>query len=124
VLAPRDIESSAPDVVVDALIGYGLADAPRGSAAQLIKWANQLRAAIVSLDVPSGVDATTGLTPGAAIHPRMTVTLALPKTGLSDKVAGEMFLADLGIPAGAYRRAGIEPKRAFDSDFVVPIQRT
>jgi NAD(P)H-hydrate epimerase len=96
------VESVA--LVIDALIGYGLHAPPMGAAAQLIRRANEAQALILSLDVPSGVNATTGEAPGEFIRPRWTMTLALPKTGLLRAQAGELFLADIGIPQGVYRR--------------------
>ena len=48
------------DLIVDALIGYGLAGAPRGEAAALIDLANASGRPVVSLDVPSGVDSGSG----------------------------------------------------------------
>lgn len=109
----REIEAAAlprenTDLVVDALIGYGLRASPKGAVAELIQWANGAKAPILSLDVPSGADATTGQAPGECIRPRWTMTLALPKTGLFHEQAGELFLADLGIPEAVYRRMGLE----------------
>lgn len=92
------------DLILDALIGYSLRDAPRGTAADLIRWANGTHAPILALDLPSGVEATTGDTPGECINARWTMTLALPKTGLLRARTGELFLADVGIPEAAYRR--------------------
>lgn len=100
-------------VVVDGLIGYGLDRAPRGRAAELIRWAN-MATTVVSLDVPSGVDATTGHRYGPHIAPDATVTLALPKKGLSRNAAGRLFLADIGIPSILYtRHLGIDATSAF-----------
>lgn len=90
------------DLIVDALIGYSLRDAPRGKALDLIKWANATNAPILSLDTPSGVDSTTGETPGDYIHAQWTMTLALPKTGLLPGKTGKLVLADIGIPKGTY----------------------
>ncbi|MFB6293601.1 MAG: NAD(P)H-hydrate epimerase, partial [Halonotius sp.] len=59
---------SAADRVVDALIGYGLSGPPRGPAAELIADMNA-SATVISLDVPSGVDATTGEAAGGAVSP-------------------------------------------------------
>ncbi|MGM0685328.1 MAG: NAD(P)H-hydrate epimerase, partial [Halobacteriota archaeon] len=80
-----DLNLDAPldGVVVDALIGYGLTGAPRGPAAALIAAAGDAAGAVVSLDGPSGTNATTGEAPGAAVDPDLTATLALPKTGLA-----------------------------------------
>lgn len=95
--------SSEPvDIVLDALIGYNLQGAPRGDVRQLIQWANRADAPVLALDVPSGLDATTGETPGDYISARWTLTLALPKTGLLREHTGDLILADIGIPPGAY----------------------
>lgn len=93
-------------IVVDALIGYGLTDAPRGPAETLIETVNEIASPVVSLDVPTGVNATDGSTPGAAVVPDRTLTLALPKTGLRCH-GGALYLADIGIPTGVYRRLEI-----------------
>lgn len=90
------------DLIIDALIGYSLRSAPRGDARVLIEWANATDAPVLSLDTPSGVDSTTGETPGEFIQANWTMTLALPKTGLLPEKTGELILADIGIPAGAY----------------------
>ena len=96
-------ESTEPiNLIIDALIGYSLRAAPKGNALELIKWANNTGTPILSLDTPSGVDSTTGATPGEYIHAHWTMTLALPKTGLLPNKTGELILADIGIPAGAY----------------------
>src|SRR5262249_14683317 len=78
----KRLADSRPDLIIDALLGYSLSGAPRGRAAELIEWANATKAPILALDLPSGLDATTGDAPGAVIAPRWTMTLALPKTGL------------------------------------------
>lgn len=95
------------DLVIDAVIGYSLKDAPRGPTMALIRAAEAAPAPVISLDVPSGVDPDTGETPGVHVHPSVTVTLALPKRGLTQENAGELWLADLGIPPGVYARAGL-----------------
>src|SRR5262249_52978267 len=102
------ITDQQPDLVLDALIGYGLNAAPKGRVAELIAWTTSYRAPVLSLDVPSGVDATSGQTPGAVVSPRWTLTLALPKTGLLPRLTGELYLGDLGIPEQVYRRIGIK----------------
>ncbi len=111
------------DLILDALIGYSLQAAPRGTAADLIRWANGTGAPILALDVPSGVDATTGETPGDAIRPRWMMTLALPKTGLLRASTGDLFLADIGIPEGAYRRVARTYTPPFGDRYRVPLTR-
>ncbi len=66
------------DLIIDALIGYSLQGTPSGMILKLIQWANQAKIPILSLDVPSGVDSTTGETQGEFIHATWTMTLALP----------------------------------------------
>ena len=90
------------DLIVDAIIGYSLRAAPRGTVLSMIQWANGAGAPILSLDVPSGLDSTTGETLGEHIYPQWTMTLALPKTGLMPAKTGDVILADIGIPAKAY----------------------
>ena len=94
------------DLIIDGIIGYSLAGAPRGGAAKLIRWANQQNVPILSLDVPSGIDPNTGETFEPAIRATATMTLALPKSGLATAAArdavGELYLADIGVPPGLY----------------------
>ena len=92
------------DLVVDALIGYGLHEAPRGEAARLIRLSHSA-SRVLSLDVPSGLNATTGAGPGDRVRPERTLTLALPKTGLAS-LEGDLYLADIGIPPEVYERIG------------------
>jgi NAD(P)H-hydrate epimerase len=99
-----ELDRQHPDIIVDALIGYGLKSAPAGGAVRLIEWANAGGAPILALDIPSGRNATTGEAPGACMRPRWTMTLALPKTGLLPNTTGDLFLADIGIPQETYQR--------------------
>jgi NAD(P)H-hydrate epimerase len=104
------------DLVVDALIGYSLTGAPRGRAAELIALCNASARRVLALDVPSGLDATTGAAPGAVVRPDRTLTLALPKTGLA-RVPGDLYLADIGIPPEVYARLGVALAPFFGSAY-------
>jgi NAD(P)H-hydrate epimerase len=103
-LAPADAVASVSltELVIDGLIGYGLSGPPIGAAAELIRWANGQPAPVLSLDLPSGLDATTGEVFDPSIHATATLTLALPKTGLrapgTERVVGELYLANIGVP--------------------------
>ena len=119
--ASLTVESVA--LVIDGLIGYGLFAAPSRVTAGLIRWANEGKAPILSLDVPSGIDATTGETPGEFIRPRWTTTPALPKTGLLLAQTGELFLADIGIPEGVYRRLQLNYVPPFEGRSWVRLDR-
>lgn len=94
------------DLVVDALIGYSLRGAVRGRAADLIELCNEHARQVLALDLPSGLDATTGERPGLVVRADRTLILALPKTGLTD-LPGDLYLADLGIPPEVYRQVGL-----------------
>ena len=92
------------DLVIDALFGTGFRGPPREDAAALIDRINSADAPVVSVDIPSGVDASTGEVPGAAVHADLTVTFHGRKVGLAVGPgryrAGEVAVADIGlIPA-------------------------
>jgi NAD(P)H-hydrate epimerase len=104
--APREA-----DLVLDAVIGYGLLGEPAGRAAEAIGWANGSGAPILSLDAPSGLDVTTGRVATPCIRATATLTLAAPKQGLlrAPEVVGDLYLADISVPASVYRGLGLEP---------------
>ncbi|HLZ47213.1 MAG TPA: NAD(P)H-hydrate epimerase, partial [Candidatus Limnocylindria bacterium] len=101
-------EIGGADLLIDALLGYGATGAPRDDTAECIRLADRSRVPIVAVDLPSGIDADTGMPLGVAIRARCTVTLAFPKRGLLTSAAaplvGDLLLADIGIPAAAYGR--------------------
>ncbi len=91
--------------IVDALLGTGSQGEPRGAVAEAIDAVNATGAQVVSVDVPSGVDASTGVVPGAAVHASLTVTFHAAKPGLwinpGKTHAGDVQVIDIGIPRGA-----------------------
>lgn len=95
-----------PALIVDGLIGYRLRGAPHGRVADLIRWANAQPVPILALDVPSGIDTTTGTVFDPAIKATATMTLALPKAGLHapgvEAQVGELYLADISVPPSLY----------------------
>ncbi|MFT7581758.1 MAG: NAD(P)H-hydrate epimerase [Myxococcota bacterium] len=99
-----DVSASA--LIIDGLIGYSLSGDPRGDAADLIRWANSADASVLSLDVPSGIDTTTGTIHTPAVVATATMTLALPKQGLRARGVpahvGELYLADISVPPELY----------------------
>jgi NAD(P)H-hydrate epimerase len=98
-------------IVVDGLLGFSTIEAPRGTTARLIDMANGHDAYRLAIDVPSGIEATTGAAFAPCIVAAETITLGLPKTGLmtGEAVAntGRLVLADIGIPPAAYARVGV-----------------
>jgi len=110
-------------LVIDGLFGFGLSAPPRDRAAALIQAANAAPAPILAIDIPSGIDSTTGVAMEPAIAAAWTLTLGLPKTGLlrasGPDHAGRVIVADIGIPAAAYRAVGIPETAVFhDTEFV------
>ena len=77
---------------------------------------------MLSLDVPSGLNATTGEAPGAVVRPHRTLTLALPKTGLASVSSG-LYVADIGIPPEVYQALGLSMEPFFRDRFWIPLQR-
>jgi len=109
---PAEVEALPDaDLVIDGLLGFSLRGDPRGEAARLIRMANDHPAPVVAIDLPSGLNATTGHVGDPCIQASMTVTLALPKTGLltaPQAVTGEIWLADIGVPSSVYDRIGVQ----------------
>ncbi len=89
------------DVIVDALFGTGFRGEPRDEAASAIERINAAGAPVVSVDVPSGVDASTGELAGDAVRATLTVTFHGRKVGLAVAPglfrAGEVVVAEIGL---------------------------
>ena len=92
-------------LILDAILGTGLEQAPRGVTADAIRLVNELgerRAVIVAADVPSGLDADTGEPLGDAVRAELTVTFGAMKTGLMTRDAhhwtGRVEVVGIGVP--------------------------
>lgn len=120
-----DPDLAEADVILDALVGYGLTGDPRGPVAEWIERAQAAHRPILSLDTPSGLDTTTGIPGHPCIRASATLTLALPKAGLlvpsARAFVGDLYLADIGAPPELYRRIGIEVGPLFADDTIIPI---
>ena len=92
---------SGADLVLDALFGTGFRGEPRPEAAALIERMNAEPAPVVAVDLPSGVDASTGQIAGTAVDAALTVTFHAPKVGLAvgpgTFTAGEVVCVDIGL---------------------------
>jgi hydroxyethylthiazole kinase-like uncharacterized protein yjeF len=123
----RDAVVGDADLILDGLLGYSVAGPPRDAVSDLIRAANVSRVPILAVDLPSGLHPDNGEPLGIAVRAALTVTLALPKRGLmttrSHALIGELLLADIGIPAQAFDRVGIETRGLFESHDLVRIIR-
>lgn len=97
VIYSNELRKEKPDLIIDAIIGYSLNGELKGKVLSLIEWANEQLAIKISLDVPSGINVTNGKKYEHHILPDLTLTLALPKTGLQPNLTGELYLGDIGI---------------------------
>ena len=105
---PTPLDDSLPAgaaLVIDALLGTGSTGAPRGDVARAIAAIAQSGAAVLATDVPSGVDASSGVVAGAAVSADATATFHIAKPGLwiepGRSLAGSVHVLDIGIPSGA-----------------------
>jgi NAD(P)H-hydrate epimerase len=89
-------------VIVDGLLGTGIASPVRGVYAGVIDFMNELRKPIVAIDIPSGLDATTGRILGSCVKATVTATMGLPKMGLfvypGRDFTGRVEVVGIGMP--------------------------
>lgn len=103
------------DVVVDAIFGTGLLRAVTGEWRAVIEWTNTLGKPVLSLDVPSGLNADTGERLGVAIKAQMTVSFIGLKrgmfTGVASEYCGRVMFSDLEVPAWVFDRVPTQVRR-------------
>lgn len=116
-LDPLRVALGGADVVIDALFGTGL-DRPIGDLlAGVVGFINDARTRKVALDVPSGMNADTGVAMGAAVRADYTVTFAHLKlghlTGQGAHLSGVVRVVDIGVPSSlrAEHAAGLVEAR-------------
>ncbi|MGH7476503.1 MAG: NAD(P)H-hydrate dehydratase [Longimicrobiales bacterium] len=90
------------DVLVDGLLGTGAAGAPRGAVLTAIQAINASRRPVLALDIPSGIDPTTGEVPGESVRAALTVSFGQPKIGTLHEPArsccGRLIAVEIGLP--------------------------
>jgi NAD(P)H-hydrate epimerase len=100
------------DLIVDALFGTGFRGLPEEPLASLIRMVNASGKPVLAVDLPSGMEADTGVVAGACIRAALTVTLAAPKLGLyldpGAGYAGEIVVGDISFPPGLAGGAGLD----------------
>ncbi len=99
------MQLESTDLIVDGIFGTGLKGKIKGIASQIINMINASSKKVISVDIPSGVNGTTGEVSDICIKADKTVTFALPKIGLilypGCDYTGELVVADIGIPLKA-----------------------
>ena len=119
-LIREDVQIEKGNLIIDAMIGYGLVGNPRPPISNWIKKANGSKVPILALDAPTGLNTTTGVQSDLCIQAKATLTLALPKTGLvlpeARACVGELYLADISVPPELYAAPTL--KMQFTSPFV------
>ncbi len=117
---------SEADIIVDALIGYGLDGDPRPEVGVWIEKANAAGKPVLALDAPSGLDTTSGTASRLTVRADATLTLALPKFGLIRESArpfvGSLYLADISVPPALYRKIGLDVQNLFEQDSIIKIR--
>jgi len=126
-LSVQEVNFDSADLIIDALIGYGISGNPRSPMADWIIRANESHVQILALDAPSGLDTTTGNPFSPCIKASGTLTLAMPKTGLLTESArpyvGRLYLADIGVPPELYASPslGLNVKSPFANDPIIEL---
>jgi hydroxyethylthiazole kinase-like uncharacterized protein yjeF len=126
----EDVAARAGDaqLVLDAILGVGLREAPREPQASAIRALIEAGQPVLSVDVPSGLDATIGEAYAPCVRAAATCTLTAMKAGLWTQAgsdhAGEIWVADIGMPVAAWQRSGIAQPSAVVGGVLVPVPST
>ena len=119
-------ELSKADIILDALIGYGLQGEPRPEVAVWIEKINGAGKPVLALDTPSGLDTILGTASRFTVRADATMTLGLAKTGLMNESArpfvGSLHLADISVPPELYCKIGLEVGNIFEQDSIIKIR--
>lgn len=112
-------------LVVDGLLGTGLHASPRDPVASTIRVLNSSHRDVLAIDVPSGLDASTGHAYDPCVRATATCTLTAMKVGLwspsAHEYAGDIWVADIGMPVAAWNAAGIAQPAAVRGGVLVQL---
>ncbi len=116
----KEVDLGHFNLIVDGLLGTGISGDVKPDSAEWIEAMNSASSAILSIDIPSGINGTNGFVCGTAVQATATVTMEFLKQGIvvqpGKSLAGEITVADLGYPATAFENLDVK-KKAFDEDF-------
>ena len=118
---------STADLAIDGLLGTGIQGAARGLIADVIDAINAIETFVLAIDIPSGVEGSTGKASGPAVRADVTVTMGLPKIGLmvppGRNYAGEVEVIDIGIPWKFIEEADLKFGMAEEEDILDMLPR-
>lgn len=99
------------DIIVDAVLGTGVAGALRPPISSAVEWINKQDSFIIAVDIPTGINADAGTTSFAAVHADCTVTMGAWKIGLllhdGPDYAGRVTVAHIGVPSTLYTSSNL-----------------
>jgi ADP-dependent NAD(P)H-hydrate dehydratase / NAD(P)H-hydrate epimerase len=105
ILSEKDIMKirlGKKDVIIDAVLGIGLNREVSDVQKDIIDFINKTKMPVISVDIPSGLNATTGEEWGACVKATRTITFVFPKKGFflrkGKEVTGKLSVVDIGIP--------------------------
>ena len=123
-----ELQLDGAEVILDSLFGTGLSRSPKDRFATWIEAINAADAHVVAVDIPSGLDADSGVAYAPCVRADVTVTFTLPKQGMlkgdGPRLSGEVWVADIGVPFEAVAQVGVTlPPTIFAVSDVVRINR-
>ena len=122
-----DLSLVGVDLIVDAMIGYGLVNDPRPEVATVIQQINDSRAPVLSLDTSSELDIRSGAPAKPFIRAHTTLTLALPKVGglypATQVPIDHLYLAYISVPPELYKNLGIDVPPLFLESTILAITK-
>lgn len=111
------------DVVIDALLGTGVNGEVRSPFVQIIEQINNSQKEIISVDIPSGVNANSGEVLNVAVKATKTITFAMPKIGFfigqGPQYVGEWKVKDISVPKWAVEHLQLKLPKLIDSEAAI-----
>lgn len=115
-----------PDLIIDALLGTGITGAVHGFMKEAIEYINKFDCPVVSVDIPSGLNADLPVAEGEAVRADATVTMALPKRCHiffpSRSFVGNLHIVDIGIPNSIKNSETVKMQLVEKSDVNLPVR--
>ena len=123
-------ESYRCDLIIDALLGTGVRGPVKESMIPWIKWINAKKCIVLSVDIPTGLQADSGIAEPVGVRANFTITMGYAKLGLAMRqgpfLAGDIYIEDIGFPdEGINKISGLSWNKVLDksiSSFLQPLE--